>query len=156
MQRVIDSWRADRFVVLTSPETRAELASVLARPKIRKMSVVSIDDLVRGIERFTLTIPGRLTVSGACRDPKDDKFLACSVEGEANYLISSDRDLLEMKKYQDIAILNPGQFLLALELYSLNAEEMIKHFGHEALIGIRETIFLERDTSIRLESALNL
>ncbi len=128
--------------------------AVLARPQIQEISVVPLNDLTRGIERFTLTIPGKLTLSGACRDPKDDKFLACSVEGEAHYLISSDRDLLEMKRFQDIAILNPGQILLALELYSMDADEMVKRFEHEALIGIRERVPLEQNTLKRLDSAL--
>ena len=128
--------------------------AVLARPQIQEISVVPLNDLTRCIERFTLTIPGKLTLSGACRDPKDDKFLACSVEGEAHYLISSDRDLLEMKRFQDIAILNPGQILLALELYSMDADEMVKRFAHEALIGIRERVPLEQNTLKRLDSAL--
>ena len=29
-----------------------------------------------------------------CRDPKNDKFLECAVDGKANYLVSADKDIL--------------------------------------------------------------
>jgi len=30
------------------------------------------------------------------RDPKDEKLLACALHGRADYLVSGDRDLLEL------------------------------------------------------------
>jgi len=88
MRRVVAHWRAGTFAFLSSPATRAELADVLARPAIQQLAVAPPDELVRGLERFTEHVPGVLDVSGACRDPKDDKFLACAVEGQAHYLVS--------------------------------------------------------------------
>ena len=38
MRRVIAHWRANRYVLLSSPQTRAELAAVLARPQIRRLA----------------------------------------------------------------------------------------------------------------------
>ncbi|MBM3145690.1 MAG: putative toxin-antitoxin system toxin component, PIN family [Chloroflexi bacterium] len=154
MRRVIAAWRAEQFVVLSSAETRAELAAVLARPKIKRLAVAPLDDLVKGIEFFTMRVRGELNLLGVCRDPKDDKFLACAVEGDAQHLISSDRDLLEMKRYQDVTILNPGQFLLALELYSLEAEEITRRFDRDTLIGILETVPLDPTTLAIVSSVI--
>lgn len=156
MKRVLAHWRAGTFVVLSSPATRAELASVLARPRIRRLAVAPLEELVRGIERFTEHVPGALQLSGACRDAKDDKFLACAVEGRAHYLLSSDRDLLDMGSYQNVAIVNPGQFLLAVELYSLEPGAMAQRFGREMLAGIQDTVPLEPDTAERVAAALAL
>jgi predicted nucleic acid-binding protein len=47
----------------------------------------------------------------ACRDPKDDRFLAVAVNGEADALISGDVDLLSLHPYLGIPILNPRDFL---------------------------------------------
>ena len=80
MRRVVAHWRAGTFTLLSSPATRAELASVLARPSIRKLATAPLDELVWGLERFSEHVPGVLDLSGACRDPKDDKFLTCVVE----------------------------------------------------------------------------
>jgi putative PIN family toxin of toxin-antitoxin system len=156
MRRVVAHWRAGTFTLLSSPATRVELAGVLARPAIQRLAVAPLDELTRGLERFSEHVQGTLDHSGACRDPKDDKFLACAVEGQAHYLLSSDRDLLDMRRYQDVAIVNPGQFLLALELYQLEAGEMAERFGHEVLTDIHTAIPLEPKTAARLAKALTM
>jgi putative PIN family toxin of toxin-antitoxin system len=139
---------------LSSPATRAELAGVLTRPAIQQLAVAPLDELVRGVERFSQHVPGDLDLSGACRNPKDDKFLACAVEGEAHYLVSSDRDLLEMRRYRDVAIVNPGQFLLALELDQMDARALAARFAPDVLADIQATVSLEPETAARVTEAL--
>lgn len=156
MSRVVAHWRAGTFTLLSSPATRAELADVLARPAIRQLATAPLDELVRGLERFSEHVPGVLELSGACRDPKDDRFLACAVEGGAHYLVSSDYDLLDMRRYRDVAIVNPGQFLLALELYPLEARALVARFGHDVLADIQATVPLEPGTAAWVAEALTV
>jgi uncharacterized protein len=156
MRRVVAHWRANHFVLLSSPATRGELAAVLARPQIKRLAAASLDELLRGIERYTWPVPGKLEVSGACRDPKDDKFLACAVEGEAHYLVSSDKDLLDMRSFQGVVIHNPGQFLLALELSRLDAGAMVRRFGRATLVDIQQALLLDPETGGRLAAAVAL
>jgi len=156
MSRIVAHWRAGTFTLLSSPATRAELADALARPAIRQLATAPLDELVRGLERFSEHVPGDLDLSGACRDPKDDKFLACAVEGEAHYLVSSDYDLLDVRRYRDVAIVNPGQFLLALELYPMEARALAARFGHDVLADIQATVPLEPDTAARVAEALTI
>jgi hypothetical protein len=129
---------------------------VLARPTIRELAVAPLDELVRGLERFSVHVPGVLGISGACRDPKDDKFLACAVEGGAHYLVSSDRDLLDMRRYRDMAIVNPGQFLLALELYPMKAAAIAARFGRDVLEDIQASVSLEPETAARVAEAVKM
>ncbi len=156
MRRVVAHWRAGTFTLLSSPATRAELAGVLARPAIRRLAAAPPNELARGLERFSEHVPGVLDLPGACRDPKDDKFLACAVEGGAHYLVSSDRDLLDMRHYRDVAIVNPGQFLLALELYPMEARALAARFGHDVLVDIQATVPLEPETAARVAEALTI
>lgn len=44
------------------------------------------------------------------RDSEDNKILESAVEAEADYLITSDNDLLRLDEYRGIKILNPAQF----------------------------------------------
>ncbi len=44
------------------------------------------------------------------RDPEDNKILESAVEAEAEYLITSDNDLLTLGEYKKIQIINPSQF----------------------------------------------
>jgi putative PIN family toxin of toxin-antitoxin system len=154
MRRVVAHWRAGTFTLLSSPATRAELAGVLARPAIRELAAVPLDELVCGLERFSVHVPGILFFPGACRDPKDDKFLACAVEGWAHYLVSSDRDLTDMRRYRDVTIVNPGQFLLALELYPMEAAAIAARFGRDVLEDILASVSLDPETAARVAEAV--
>ena len=156
MRRVVAQWRVNGFVVLSSPATRAELAAVLSRPQIQRLAVAALDPLIQGMERYTWQVPGALDLAGACRDPKDDKFLACAVEGKAHYLVSSVKDLLDIKTYHGVAIVNPGQFLLALELHPLDVKSLVRRFDRETLVGIQQSLPLEPETAARLLEAIAL
>ena len=164
MRRVVAHWRAGAFTLLSSPATRGELADVLARPAIRQLATAPLDELVRGLERFSEHVLGVMDLAGGCRDPKacgepsrtNDKFLACAVEGGAHYLISSDRDLLDMRRCRDVAIVNPGQFLLALELYPMEARALAARFDHDVLTDIQATVPLEPGTATRVAEALTM
>jgi len=156
MRRVVAHWRANGFVVLSSPATRAELAAVLSRPQIQRLAVASLDPLIQGLDRYTWHAPGDLDLTGACRDPKDDKFLACAVEGRAHYLVSSDMDLLDMHSYRGVAIVNLGQFLLALELHPLDVKALVRRFDRETLVGIQQALPLEPETAAHLLEAIAL
>jgi putative PIN family toxin of toxin-antitoxin system len=45
------------------------------------------------------------------RDAKDDSYLAVAIAAGANFIVSYDKDLLEMKKPFGIEIVRPAQFL---------------------------------------------
>ena len=156
MRRVMGHWRANKYVFLSSPQTRAELVAVLARPQIKRLATAPLDELARVIERYTWHVPGTLDLSGACRDPKDDKFLACALEGKAHYLVSSDNDLLQLRSFQGVVIHNPGQFLLAVELSLLDANGMAQRFDFSVLRDIQETLLLEPETTHHLAMAVDL
>ncbi len=46
----------------------------------------------------------------ACRDPDDDKYLDCAVNSKANFIVSGDKDLLVLRKYRGIKIVNARTF----------------------------------------------
>jgi putative PIN family toxin of toxin-antitoxin system len=156
MRKVVAHWRAGDFTLLTSPATRAELAAVLSRPAIRALAAVPLDEMALGLERFSQHVPGDLVMSGVCRDPKDEKFLACAVEGKAHYLVSSDRDLLDLHHFRGVTIVNPGQFLVGLELHLVEPAALAERFGRQALLDIRDAVPLEPETARRVDEALQL
>lgn len=45
------------------------------------------------------------------RDSDDNQVLETAVAGKCNFLITGDKDLLTIKKYQQIQIITPAQFL---------------------------------------------
>jgi hypothetical protein len=51
------------------------------------------------------------TVSGFCRDPKDDFILECAQTGNADLLVTGDKDLLTLKSFGATEIVTPRQYL---------------------------------------------
>jgi len=45
------------------------------------------------------------------RDPSDNNILETALTGKCKWLITGDKDLLTMKKYNEIHIVQPAQFL---------------------------------------------
>ena len=103
-------------VLLASEETLTELADVLARPKFDRY--VSLEDrrqfltLLGGIVRV-IPIQHRIH---ACRDPKDDRLLHVALNGEAQFLITGDQDLLVLassfRHSHGVHILSPADYLV--------------------------------------------
>ena len=59
-----------------------------------------------------IQIPKVLTA--ACRDPDDNMVLECALEGHAQYIVSGDMDLLELKEFHGIRIVRAAEFLRLL------------------------------------------
>lgn len=65
----------------------------------------SLDDIV---SQCTLVSPTQ-TVT-VCRDPDDNKFIECALEGKCLYIVSGDNDLLDLKSYGDVEIITVAEF----------------------------------------------
>ncbi|MDR2577472.1 MAG: putative toxin-antitoxin system toxin component, PIN family [Chitinispirillales bacterium] len=46
-----------------------------------------------------------------CRDADDDIYLECALSGQADYIVTGDTDLLILKEYRGIEIVNASQYL---------------------------------------------
>ncbi len=62
------------------------------------------------IQSISETVPVK-NVEFNLRDPKDNPVLETAVNGNCAWLITGDKDLLTIKKYSDIHIVTPTQFL---------------------------------------------
>ena len=50
-----------------------------------------------------------------CRDPDDNKFIECALDSKCYYIVSGDKDLLTVEKYNDIEIVTVADFLKIIE-----------------------------------------
>ncbi len=110
--RLLDLWESRRFVVVTSPQLIDELREVLERPKMRAhVGAAEAQALLASLELDAVVVSGELTLPGATRDPKDDKVLACALEGEAHRIVTLGPDTLALAAFQGIRIVSPVQFV---------------------------------------------
>jgi len=49
------------------------------------------------------------------KDPSDNMILECAVEGKVDYIVTGDHALLELKRFRNIAIVTPKQFLAIIQ-----------------------------------------
>ena len=101
----------DNAIVLVSVPVLLELADVLNRPKFNKY--VTHDERMRFMMSFLKVaemIEVRETIK-VCRDPKDDKLLELAVSGNADFLVTGDKDLLVLNPFRGVEIITPREFL---------------------------------------------
>jgi putative PIN family toxin of toxin-antitoxin system len=115
--RLIDHHLAeDDFVLVTAPELLAELDRVLGYPKLQRY--YTEEDRTRFVAlvmALSEVVELPETIPRVCRDPDDDRVIACAVVGEADVIVSGDDDLLGLEQVGDIPILTAAQFLDLLE-----------------------------------------
>lgn len=115
LSRLMAHWEQSHFTYLISPAMLTELKDVVLRPRLRRYMQDDPAILIELIEADAELVPGRITLRGICRDPKDDVFIACAVEGHAAYLVTGDADLLAIDIYQEVRIIRPRTFLQILD-----------------------------------------
>jgi putative PIN family toxin of toxin-antitoxin system len=111
---ILEAWRRQAYILVTSEAIISEIERVLRYPRIRDHYTVSerdVERLVESLRADALMASGDYEVSGVSRDPDDDKFLACALEAQADCIVTGDADLLDLGQYQDIEFLKPHDFL---------------------------------------------
>lgn len=101
----------EKGVLAHSRDTFSELVEVFTRSKFDKY--LSLEDRLKAISLLELRsqlIEVKEPII-ACRDPKDDKFLALAVAVKADCLVTGDKDLLVLHPFRDIPIFSPSDFL---------------------------------------------
>ena len=83
------------------------LRNLRLKIKLPAKIVDNIGEFLR--EHANISIPATLP-SDVCRDPDDIKILGLAVASNADYIVTGDKDLLVLKSFQGIPILNPRSF----------------------------------------------
>ena len=117
-RQILDAWLEGHYILVISLYLVEELVHVLSYPRIAKRLRLDEEELaviLAALLSEAEVTPGRLHLPGVTRDPKDDAVMACAKEGEADYIVSGDRDLLVLGEYEGIRIVTPRRFVEILE-----------------------------------------
>lgn len=108
---------APHFTLLVSKETAQELLEVIRRPelakKYKKLAVIRIEAVIELVAQAELILLDE--IPQVVRDVKDDVFVATAQMGKADYLVTEDKDLLELTGDFDFEIVNTKNFIEILE-----------------------------------------
>ena len=110
--QLIEAARADEVELFTSRVLLAELTRILRRAKFDKAitaSGMSLDVLVLGYADIATLVTPEAIPATVLNDPDDDHVLACALAAKADYIVSGDRHLLDLKEHQGIRIVTVAE-----------------------------------------------
>ncbi|MBW7884705.1 MAG: putative toxin-antitoxin system toxin component, PIN family [Caldilineaceae bacterium] len=109
---------AVEFDLATSEELLAELERVLRYGRIARRYQLTdemVDDYLMAIRLDCEVLNFTHDIQVVQEDPDDNAVLACAVHAAADYIVSGDSHLIDLKIYAGIRILTPGEFLVELD-----------------------------------------
>ncbi|MCL7453820.1 MAG: putative toxin-antitoxin system toxin component, PIN family [Anaerolineae bacterium] len=110
-------WLGNQVQMVTAPSLIEELEAVLRRDYIQVLipppeGQVLLDAIYAKAE----ILPRFREVPPYTRDPKDDKFVACAIAGQAEYLVTVDEDILVLEALGKVRIVTPREFVEAVRI----------------------------------------
>lgn len=107
-------WIKQEFELATSIEILKETSRVLGYPKIVQRFHPKEETIRRFFHlvfRKAIITKDTYKTDRLTNDPSDNKFLACALEGKADYIVSADSHLRDLKHFQGIQIVDAAAFL---------------------------------------------
>lgn len=113
MEALRAAWRQKRFELIVSEAALQELERVLHYGRVQKLLRFSESELsafVADIRTHAAQVEGLYEVEYVQADPDDNIILACALEADADYLVSEDHHLRELKYYHGVQIIGLDHF----------------------------------------------
>ena len=107
-QRIVDLASANEIESITTQEILEEVKTALERLDV---PLEKIEEIIKDIMSYSRLIAAKKVVVKDLRDFKDVKIIACALSAEVDYIVTGDKDLLVVKEYEGIQIVNPKTFL---------------------------------------------
>lgn len=112
--KIIDLVKQGKIVIVLSQDILAEIRKVFHCPKIRKevhLTTREIDAALTEIAQAAILTLGKVKIDAIKADPEDNRYLECALEGQADFIISGDHHLTDLKTFEGIKIVTPATFL---------------------------------------------
>jgi putative PIN family toxin of toxin-antitoxin system len=114
--QVLTLWRAGRFTLLTSTQQLDELRQVTRYPKLRSRLTPALAGRLINELRQVAVLVQDLPLVDVSPDPYDNYLLAMASGGEAEYLVTGDKqDVLSLERYLGTRILSVRDFLTLIQ-----------------------------------------
>jgi len=109
--KILIRGRKKQFYLIACPIILQEFERVLIKKFSATINEARSTLKIVSEAMHSIVLPSQ-SEHGVCRDPDDDAILACALEARADYLVTGDVDLLELKVFEGIRIVTPRDFEL--------------------------------------------
>jgi putative PIN family toxin of toxin-antitoxin system len=111
---LLNKARRREITSVTSEILLSELKEILTRDdKPFRLTESEADRIVSSIRSVSDVILTKTKVN-VCEDEDDNRVLECALDGNADYIVTGDIDLLNLREYKGIDIVKVGDFLKIL------------------------------------------
>jgi len=110
---ILKAWQEQRFRIAISPPILDEYRRV-SEEMMKKRPFPVLTSILRIIELHSEMVEPVSFAKPVCSDPDDDKFLEAALAAHADYVVSGDAALLNLKHHRGIGIVRPARFLKLL------------------------------------------
>lgn len=108
--RLVSLWQKNAVSVLMSSAVLKEYAKALAYPKFKLKKTEIRGVLEQELLPYVYPIKVKRSLHIITEDPSDNKFLELAVTGKADFILSGDKHLLDLKNFRGIKIITPAEF----------------------------------------------
>ncbi|MBR0151823.1 MAG: putative toxin-antitoxin system toxin component, PIN family [Synergistaceae bacterium] len=105
---ILEAVADGRLNACASPEILAEYYEIILEMNKRGQGHFNRNILVPFVSEMEIIKP--CSSISICRDPDDNKFIECAFDAKALYIVSGDKDLLDICEYKGIQIVTAGDF----------------------------------------------
>ena len=104
----------DSGQLVSSPQILAELADVVSREKFLRIRPTRVASFLSILSRGAIIVSVRRVRRIVAEDPADDVVLATALTGGASYIVSGDRHLLDLGRFEGVKIVKVEEMLRIL------------------------------------------
>ncbi|GAF75782.1 unnamed protein product [marine sediment metagenome] len=108
----------NKIRLFTSPSIIEELQRVLSYPKLVErhgLEKGELKEFVSDLLSIMALVEGKKAINVIVEDPADNNYLSCALDAKADFIVSGDIHLLNLREYEGTQIITPTQFLEMLE-----------------------------------------
>jgi putative PIN family toxin of toxin-antitoxin system len=114
---IIETAKIRKISIFTTEEIIREINAVLLYPKIKNTydgTGLTHQDFIVAILKTAKIVNPKENLAVVQDHAADNKIIECAAQAKADYIISGDKDLLNLIQYKNVKIISSSEFLKVL------------------------------------------
>lgn len=107
-RQLLTLWISKKYIFCISPELKAEI--LIKLNKKFHLSSTTLSNIEEALDTYSRKYIPKQKVA-LCKDPQDNFLLELAQEARADYIVSGDKLVLELRQHNNTKIISPREFI---------------------------------------------